>query len=257
MKQISTLTERLFKISGSLWLLIVILFCGLSCINTEAKAKDGIDIIVENHPERPVCKATAAVLPTLKKIDGFGLGRIKPFKFNEVNKKFQQFGLLYFYTMRSVPRDILLADGQILYSGFDYFFIDITNSDREYFIQWISNDLGRAGSGDLLRIHDKNLLNYPDPIAVKELYDHLFIKFGFTLGDGGVTIVGKVSDQQSSKGPLHIEGSIFSANYYIFPFFFSEKNYLLLVSNQQMNGEFRFIVTELKEDKSILTHCYF
>lgn len=138
-----------------------------------------------------------------------------------------------------VKKDIKLMglQGQTTTANIGYYLIDINNDGHLRLVDKVTGGyLKYSGWGSLLTIYKKNWLDLPQPISVKDR------EVDYYIGSYNYNIL-------KENGALEVM-------YFIYPFFYKEKNYLLI--NFDGSDKYGlFIVGELINRSELITHCRF
>jgi hypothetical protein len=118
----------------------------------------------------------------------------------------------------------------------EFYHLDIDNDGSGEMITLVSGGHGAAGDGDTLYILKNDLLEAPQPVRNNE-----FINVALELGGRTHTFYAKELD--------------FDPAYYLYPFAFEAKNYLLIEGNRATGR--KHLVAALVAGAKLETRCYF
>jgi len=118
-----------------------------------------------------------------------------------------------------------------------FYHLDLDNDGSIEMIMLASGGRGPAGEGDTLSMLEHDLVSAPQPVRNEE-----FVKVALEIGGRTHTFYGK--DLQ------------FDPAYFMYPFSFREKNYLLIEGNRAI-GDRKHLVVQLVAGGEIRSLCYF
>lgn len=217
----NTVTAVLFTVSA-------VLFAGSACF---AQLKRSY-VQIQNAPDTELCISTSKAVQDVRK----EAGRLKrKFRDRQTSSKsaVQAMGLS-FYTLLIKHFVTIDSSAERMSFDLDYYLLDIDNNGSVEMITIVSGGHMAAGEGDTLSILKDDVSSAAQPVP----HD--------ALGNVALEI-----------GPLSVrfEGKDFDNGYYIYPFAFQGKNYLLIEGNRDQYR--KDLVAELVLGTGIVTRCYF
>jgi hypothetical protein len=187
---------------------------------------------IEDAPDTELCKSTAQAMTELRK-DFRGLyGKFRDPQ-TRVAGELQVAGLTFH---ASHTRTFETVDRQAVSRTYarNYYLLDIDNTPPVEMMTYSSGGHGAAGEGDTLSILEKDVSSAPLPVANEEL--------------------GKVVLEITSY-TTSFTGKDFDPAWFIYPFSFQSRNYLLIEGNRGRSGN--DLVAEVVAGAGVVTRCYF
>lgn len=210
----------------------LLLAIALSVLANGAASANRRFVPIQDAPETELCRSTTQAVAELRK-DPAGLYG----KFRNVDTRAKtdlQVGELTFYAPQTRTFNTVDSTGVSRTYSRNYYLLDVDNTAAVEMIAFSSGGHGAAGEGDTLSILENNISSAPSPVANEE-----FAK---------VTL--EISSYTTS-----FSGKDFDGAYFIYPFGFQGRNYLLIEGNRlQFDKD---LVAEVVAGPGLVTRCYF
>jgi hypothetical protein len=189
---------------------------------------------IQNEPASGLCASAAKAVQTVRKeADGRLFNKFRASS-TRISKDTAILGLT-FYAQRTQKIAVLNRKGVERTNVWDYYLLDIDNNGSTEMVTLASGGLGAAGDGDTLSVLNSDPSSGHPPVPIQA-----FMDVALEIGPLQTSFQGRDD---------------FDPGYYIYPFAFKEKNYLLLEGNRWKDA--RVVVAELVPSTGIVTRCYF
>jgi hypothetical protein len=187
---------------------------------------------IENAPETELCKSTAQAMKELRKGTAGLYGKFRDPR-TRVAGELQVAGLT-FHALHTRTFETVDRQGVSRTYARNYYLLDIDNTAPVEMLTFSSGGHGAAGEGDTLSILEKDISSAPLPVANEEF--------------------GKVVLEITSYTTT-FQGKDFDGAWFIYPFAFQGRNYLLIEGNRERSSN--DLVAEVVASAGVVTRCYF
>lgn len=206
-----------------------------------ASISDGVAkrtfVSIHDAPETELCKSTAQAMAELRKDTAKLYGNLMYHTFRDPKRRVAgelQVAGLTFHERHTRTFETVDGKGVSRTYPLDYYRLDIDNIAPVEMVMFSTGGHGAAGEGDTLLILENDVSSAPLPVANEE-----FGKVVLEIGSYTTTFSGKD----------------FDGAWFIYPFSFQDRNYLLIEGNRET---FRSdLVAEVVPGEGVVTRCYF
>lgn len=193
-------------------------------------------IRIENSPDDAVCIATKSTISNVQKDQAGSLYGV--LRNRQIKVPFSLVvGELSFHAFET--NSFTVVQGKVSRQRISsYYTLDISNSGVVRTVELVAGGYKGAseGGGDILWVYGSSWVNAPKPIDANVLAD-IVLEIGYRTFT------------------FYKDGADFSFKYYIYPFQFKTKNFLLIESN--VGSPRKYAVAEVAEDFKVATRCSF
>lgn len=187
---------------------------------------------IEDAPETELCKSTAQAMKELRKQAAGLYGKFRAPSTRVAGDL--QVGGLTFHALHTRTFETVDDQGVSRTYPLGYYLLDIDNTAPVEMITFSTGGHGAAGEGDTLFILEKDVSSAPLPVANEEL--------------------GKIVLEISSYTTT-FQGKDFDGAWFIYPFSFQGRNYLLIEGNRESFSN--DLVAEVVAGTGVVIRCYF
>lgn len=188
---------------------------------------------IQGAPESELCRSAATAVDSLRNKLGELYGT-----FRDPRTRAQAdlaIAGLTFHPVKVQRFTVTDAAGKQRPDDVAYYLLDIDNDGAQDMITLLSGGHGAAGEGDTLFVLEKNLSAAPQPIP-RAAFDTVALEIG------GRTQAFRTQD-----------GGRFDPAYFLYPFAFQGRNYLLVDGNRADDP--KHLVVEAVPDNGVVTRC--